>query len=156
MNQSWAITLIKSYSAISTTCYKPLMNFIPLKDGVWKSNVLIRTMVAMLNQEIDLCTRRQIVNQFSNLVGKIDKENTFDQLIRELNKGPLGLERAFYWYTNSVGVYKIINNLLRSCTHPSEIFYLQPLFKDIFLAIRKLHKKSKKQGFVCYRGGTLY
>lgn len=38
------------------------MNFVALKDQVSKSNVLVKTMLAMINQKIDLETRRQILN----------------------------------------------------------------------------------------------
>ena len=44
--------------------FRELMNFVPLKGDVWKSNVLVRTMMAMINQEIDIATRRQIVDHF--------------------------------------------------------------------------------------------
>ena len=72
-------------------------------------------MLAMINQEIDLGTRRQILQKFKKLISKVEKETDFSELLKEMLQGPLSLERAIYWYTHPVGVFKIINNLLRSC-----------------------------------------
>jgi hypothetical protein len=40
--------------------------------------------MAMLNQKIDLSTRRQIVEEFAKLIVKIDNKTDFDELIQEL------------------------------------------------------------------------
>ena len=42
--------------------YRDLMNFVAITDDVGKSNVLVKTMIAMISQPIDQNTRRQIVN----------------------------------------------------------------------------------------------
>jgi hypothetical protein len=46
-----------------------------------------------------------------------------------------------------------MNNLLRACSHPSEIYYIQPFFKDLFLAVRSLQLQTNLGDYVCYRGG---
>lgn len=43
------------------------MNFVSLKEDVDKSNSLIRTMIAMINQPIDHNTRNQIVEHFKKI-----------------------------------------------------------------------------------------
>ncbi len=35
-----------------------------------------------------------------------------------------------------------MNAMLRVMEHPGDIYSLQPFFKELFLAIKKLHKKS--------------
>ena len=72
-----------------------------------------------------------------------------------MKEGPLPCKRAIRWYTHQAGIYKVINNLLRSCSHPCEIFYLQPILKDLFRAIQTLQKQAKAEEFVCYRGGFI-
>jgi hypothetical protein len=65
------------------------------------------------------------------------------------------------WYTKDTAVYKILNNILRSGRHPTEIFYIQPFFKILFGAIEYLFGKhyrsnpKKKSPFVCYRGAKM-
>lgn len=74
-----------------------------------------------------------------------------------MKKGTLSAKRAIFWYTNTDGVYKIMNNILRSGSHPSEIFFIQPFFKDLFITIKNLqNQQSKKKDFVCFRGGSLF
>ena len=60
------------------------MNFVSLKDQVGKSNTLMRSMLAMINQEIDLNTRSQIISHLSSLVNKIENDNMISELIKEL------------------------------------------------------------------------
>ena len=55
--------LIEGECIVNPT-YKELMNFVALKDDIGKSNTLVRTMMAMLNQPVDQNTRKQIVNCF--------------------------------------------------------------------------------------------
>lgn len=42
-------------------------------------------------------------------------------------------------------LYIIINSFLRSMQCPTEIFYIQPLFKDLFNAIEKLYKDNASE-----------
>ena len=67
------------------------MNFVSLKCQVGKSNNLIRTMLAMINQEIDLGTKRQILLKFKELISKVEKETDFSELMNEMLQGPLSL-----------------------------------------------------------------
>ncbi len=67
------------------------MNFVSLKCQVGKSNNLIRTMLAMINQEIDLGTKRQILLKFKKLISKVEKETDFSELMNEMLQGPLSL-----------------------------------------------------------------
>ena len=47
--------------------YKGLLNFVALNSDVEKSNNLVRTLLAMINQPIDQNTRQQIVNKFEKI-----------------------------------------------------------------------------------------
>lgn len=47
--------------------YREFMNFVALKDEIGKSNALVRTMIAMLNQPVDQNTRNQIVHWFQKI-----------------------------------------------------------------------------------------
>lgn len=42
--------------------YKSLLNFVALNGDIEKSNILMRTLFAMINQPIDQNTREQIIN----------------------------------------------------------------------------------------------
>lgn len=67
--------------------------------------------------------------------------------------------KSISWYTTQSPVHKLVNNLLRSCSHPSEIYYIQPFFKALFQAIlclfRQQQRKNDRSEFLCYRGGLI-
>ena len=67
------IELIKSVGKLEAK-YKDLTSFIPLKSEIWKTNVVIKTMMGILNSEIDLNTRGQILECFESMAIKMQKK----------------------------------------------------------------------------------
>lgn len=62
-------------------------------------------------------------------------------------------------YTKETILYKVINNLSRIAKSSLELFYLQPLIKDLSKAVKFLYSKQEaepeKSNFTCYRGALL-
>lgn len=81
------------------------------------------------------------------------------KLIQELSNGHLNPKRAIYWYTANSIIYKFMNNLMRLSSDISQVFYIQPFFKDLFHAVHQLYNSQVQRkiltNFVCYRGGTI-
>ena len=57
-------------------------------------------------------------------------------------------------YTDNSPENKITNNLLRASKNPSEIYYCQPYFRQLYKAIWELYQKKEKSELVCYRGAN--
>lgn len=74
-------------------------------------------------------------------------------------KNSLTSNEAIKWYTEDTFVYKLINNIMRSCRNPFEICFLQPFFKDLFNAVKFISKDQENdkdlQNFTCFRGGKM-
>ena len=84
-----------------------------------------------------------------------NEEKDFQDFKKDMTQIQPNMEDIIKWYTKQTFVYNLMNALLRVMEHPGDIYSLQPFFKKLFLAIKKLHKKSSQESFVCYRGGLI-
>ena len=57
-------------------------------------------------------------------------------------------------YTGNSPENKLTNNLLRASRNPSEIYYCQPYFRQLYKAIWELYQKQELSELVCYRGAN--
>ena len=125
----------------------------------------MQTILAMMNQPIDEYTRQQLVTELiavSNILcehhPKLSKKKKhLEFALEELRKGRLSCEKAIKFYSSeNYGLYILLNSFLRALACPTEIFYIQPFFKDLFCAVQEIHQSQPIQSIVCYRGGVMF
>lgn len=65
--------------------------------------------------------------------------------LSDLRVGEMKSKRAIFWYTGESPAHHLLNNIIRSCKHPAEIYYVQLFFKDVYKAVIELHESQNKE-----------
>ena len=115
---------------------------ISTSDEGWECHILLKSLVAMEAQK-NTC-RKELMEKIYELYVKVYPymlPKTKDYIEKHIDdQSP---ETIIKLYTLDKSPYNYVtNNLLRSSRNPSEIFYCQPYFRDLFQAIKSLHAQQ--------------